>query len=184
MGGPKDRLIAHGKPILRYVIEHIAWPGPTLLVLGRGRDLPAGSEACDAFARDEVAGQGPLRGILTAVEGSGAAATVVMPVDMPWLAREHLTFLVNELASNRAFDGMLLARSFGGTSRIEPFPCIFRAQAAALIRRQLADGRFAIRELAGDSSVGVIDAPNAWPVEVWNNVNTPGDLPDWIRIGS
>jgi molybdopterin-guanine dinucleotide biosynthesis protein A len=181
MGGPKDRLIARGKPILRYIIEHVAWPGPTVLVLGKGRELPAGHEACVKVARDEVAGQGPLRGILTAVEGSDAPATAVIPVDMPWVGREQLEFLIAELSSDALSNGVLLSRAPEGSARIEPFPCIFRARAAPIIRSHLAQDRFAIRELAADSSIAVIDAP-AWPAEVWHNVNTPGDLPDWITL--
>jgi molybdopterin-guanine dinucleotide biosynthesis protein A len=131
--------------------------------------------------RDEVTGQGPLRGILTAVEGSGVAATVVMPVDMPWLGREQVEFLVKELPLDAARSGVLLSRTTEGSERIEPFPCIFRTQAAPIIRGQIARNRLAIRDLAADASVAVVDAP-AWPAEVWNNVNTPGDLPDWITI--
>src|SRR5438552_17571218 len=70
MGKPKALLEINGRPILAYLLEQFAWPGPTLLVTAPGREKPPGHELFSREVVDPVAGEGPLRGILTALEGS------------------------------------------------------------------------------------------------------------------
>src|SRR5689334_1084766 len=83
MGGPKQGLRIGGEPILARLARRANWSGPKVLVLGVAGEAGEGAEMFDVVARDEVAGEGPVRGVLTAVEACGAAAVVVVPVDMP-----------------------------------------------------------------------------------------------------
>ena len=68
MGQPKGLLTLKGQPILDYLLDALAWPGPTLLVTAPGREHPPGWERFDNEAADPESGGGPLRGVLTALE--------------------------------------------------------------------------------------------------------------------
>src|SRR4051794_29684613 len=68
MGGPKSNLTLHGRPILDYLLDRFSWPGPTLLITSPGREHPPGHTRFSAEAVDPVPDQGPLRGILTALQ--------------------------------------------------------------------------------------------------------------------
>src|SRR6195952_3674281 len=83
MGEPKAALRVGGKPILQYLIERFAWPGPTLLVTAPGRERPPGWERFDREVPDPVAGAGPLRGVMTALEAIKTPFVAVVTVDMP-----------------------------------------------------------------------------------------------------
>jgi molybdopterin-guanine dinucleotide biosynthesis protein A len=183
MGGPKDRLLARGRPMLHFLLDHLRWPGPVILVLGHGREPPAGSERVGRIVHDRVPDQGPLRGILTALEASPCEVTVVIPVDMPWLEHEHLAFVATHLLSRSDLVGVLPSRSSAGAARIESFPSAFRATAAPLIRSQIDRGDLAIRSLPACHGISIVPAPPTWPADVWRNLNAPGDLPDWIQLG-
>ncbi|MDB5911273.1 MAG: hypothetical protein JWP34_5390, partial [Massilia sp.] len=52
-----------GQPILGYLLNRLAWRGPTMLVTAPGRDHPPGWEQFDRELIDPEAGGGPLRGV-------------------------------------------------------------------------------------------------------------------------
>ena len=81
MGRPKGELLVRGRPILVHLVEQLAWRGPTLLVTAPGRERPAGGERFDREVVDAVAGEGPLRGLLTALE---AATTEIVLSAYGW----------------------------------------------------------------------------------------------------
>src|SRR5512133_394747 len=84
---PKSRLTLHGRPILQYILERTQWRGrgPTMLVTSPGLDRPPAYELYDAEVVDSVAGEGPLRGLLTALSYATTERVVVVTVDMPGL---------------------------------------------------------------------------------------------------
>src|SRR3954469_12653277 len=90
MGRPKGLLRVHGRPVLEYLLERFDWPGPTLLVTAPGRERPPACELFSCEVQDPVAGLGPLRGILTALESARTPLVVVTSVDMPGVGREQL----------------------------------------------------------------------------------------------
>jgi molybdenum cofactor guanylyltransferase len=182
MGAPKDLLLAHGKPALAALLERINWKGSTVLVAPHGERTPPGHEVFDTVVRDAMPGQGPLRGILSALSaGVGEGEVIVIPVDMPGLEREHLEWIGQQLAGRRSALGMMLKRG----ARIEPFPCAFRIAAAGVIQRRLDAGQLAVHALADETDVEVVSPPPEWSESVWRNVNEPGELPEgWSRSAS
>ncbi|MBX3376549.1 MAG: molybdenum cofactor guanylyltransferase [Phycisphaeraceae bacterium] len=180
MGGPKDRLLIDGRPVLEVLLERLAWPGRTMLVVAFGEAMPEGRRGFDVLARDAVPEQGPLRGVLTALLGAGGESVVAVPVDMPGLRRKHVEWVAKRLNEQPGAAGVMLRRPDG----IEPFPCAFRPVAAAMIERRIESGQRAIHALAEEAGVLVVDAPRQWGAEVWRNVNEPHDLPSgWTRPG-
>jgi molybdopterin-guanine dinucleotide biosynthesis protein A len=98
MGLSKGLLSIHGEPILAYLLRQIAWPGPTMLVSAPGREHPPGCERFSVEVVDPQA-QGPLRGILTALEDLATPLVVVLTVDMPGVRMEQVRWLIDHLAT-------------------------------------------------------------------------------------
>jgi len=179
MGVPKATLEFRGKPILRYLVDEWRWPGPTLLVTAPGREHPP---ACDVFDRevvDTVAGEGPLRGVLTALETVTTSFLVVATVDMPHVRCEHLQWLVEHLISLPTSDlAIMTSRSLPDSGRqIEPFPCAMRSGSCMLeiVRHRLARGERSVWRLAQEPGTRIVPAPPHWPADTWVNLNSPED---------
>jgi molybdopterin-guanine dinucleotide biosynthesis protein A len=177
MGRPKAELRVDGRPILEYLLDRFAWPGPTLLVTAPGREHPQGWDLFDREASDVAAGEGPLRGILTALEVVPPGTTLIVATcDMPGFSGAQLHWLAEALSAHRDAHGMLLRRA----GRIEPFPSVFRAAALPLLRDQLSRGRRAVHGLASLDGFDVVDAPGDWGEEVWMNLNEPADFERFV----
>jgi molybdopterin-guanine dinucleotide biosynthesis protein A len=176
MGTPKSLLSVGGKPILTFIAERLAWPGPTLLVTAPGRESPPGSQAFQHEAADAVAGEGPLRGVYTALTHATTRMIVVIGVDMPAVTTDDLAWFVNELTARPAAAGVIASR---GEGTIEPLPAALRPERAlGLVSDHLAGGRRSLHGLAKDGEIKLADA-SALSERVWTNVNTPAD---WDRF--
>ena len=175
MGKPKGLLRLHGRPVLEYLLDRFEWEGPTLLVTGPGRERPPGWERFSREVQDPVAGLGPLRGILTALEAAQTPLVVVTSVDMPGVGREQLDWLVSRIDAQPAVLGAMCQRD-RGRPLIEPFPSIFRAEAAPVVLGQLTTRQRALHALADLPEFVLAHVPREWPASVWTNLNTPDDL--------
>src|SRR5437868_426664 len=121
MGQAKSKLRVGDEPILQYLLRLWNWQGPTLLVTAPGRERPPGSESFGREVVDAVAGNGPLQGILSAIDGSETEVVMITTCDMPGVRVEQLDWLVNTLLQRNSL-GLMLSRN----GRVEPFPSIFR----------------------------------------------------------
>lgn len=174
MGGPKHALRINGTPILRFILERLCWQGPTMLVVQANGGRVDGQERVNQVVADSVGGEGPLRGILTALECCRTERLIVVPIDMPGLSAVHLSWLLERGVETGA-TRLLLRRAVNGRPFIEPFPAFFRTGGAGEIRGFLAAGGRALRELAGLPGTHVVDAPTWWETQTWVNLNTPVD---------
>ncbi len=172
MGRPKGLLTVGGVPVLARLLARLAWPGPTLLVTAPGRERPPAGDRFDAEAVDPVAGQGPLRGVLTALETAASAVVVVVVVDMPGVTAAQVQWLAGQLGQGL---GVMCDRDDGGRRQVEPFPLAVRTAATDAVRRRLAAGRRSVHGLAGEPGFAVHPAPGDWPASAWANLNTPAD---------
>jgi FdhD protein/molybdopterin-guanine dinucleotide biosynthesis protein A/molybdopterin-guanine dinucleotide biosynthesis protein len=182
MGRPKAGMTLSGKPVLEYLLQRLAWPGPTLLVTAPGREHPPACELFDREAVDPVAGQGPLRGVLTALQNSSTSRVLVLTVDMPCLLPEHLDWLIGRATAFPDCRGIMLRRAIKGVSQIEPFPFLCRVDAAEIISDRLTNGPWSVHSLAEVSGFFVEAAPTDWPDTVWTNLNTPQDLESLVSF--
>jgi molybdopterin-guanine dinucleotide biosynthesis protein A len=176
MGFPKGLLTIDGRPVLEYLIDQIRWPGPTLLVTAPEREHPPGWQRFDAEAVDPVADQGPLRGLLTALEHSTTPTLVALTADMPGVRLDHLSWDLNQLRADARLLGVMSRRTSEGTERVEPFPAALRASSARVLRRRLKAGRRSVHGLLEEPHFAALPAPGDWPKTVWTNLNTPQDL--------
>ena len=180
MGRPKGELRIAGTPILQYLLEQWNWPGPTLLVTAPGREHPPACELFDREITDPVAGEGPLRGIVTALENCADADTIVVATcDMPLVTREMLDHIAAQLTNDSNTSGAMTKRG----DEIEPFPLALRTSAIDLLRQRLEGGARSLHSLARLDQFRLIPAPADWSDRVWTNLNDPGDLKRWNVSG-
>ena len=176
MGLPKGELRLEGRPVLPLLLQRFDWPGPTLLVTAPGREHPTGWENFTLEVTDPSTGEGPLRGVLTAIERSPTPVVVITAVDMPCVQSRHLHWLITQLSCRPDAIAMMPKQRGNDGGRAQPFPSAFRTDAAPLVRRLLAAKRRSLHGLLDDPSVVAIEAPADWGDEVWTNLNTPADV--------
>jgi molybdopterin-guanine dinucleotide biosynthesis protein A len=181
MGIPKAELQLDGEPILMRLIRRTAWPGPTLLVTAPGREHPPGTECFGREVADPVGGEGPLRGVLTALEHSNTDLVIVATVDMPEITAAQLTWLGDMVHQRDECDVILFRRPDTPARFVEPFPSIYRKTAMQMVRAQLEHGQRSMQALSRQSRVEILTAPSDWPSAVWTNLNEPSDLDAYRR---
>jgi molybdopterin-guanine dinucleotide biosynthesis protein A len=178
MGRPKAELVVAGLPILQFLLDRLTWPGPTLLVTAPQRQRPPGSERFDREVSDAIADEGPLRGVVTALDHAETDASIIATLDMPNIQREQLHWLQEQL--NRDLLGVMLQRQSGQRELIEPFPLVVRKTAAPLIRARLARDERSVHGLSEVEGFAVVPVPASWPVSTWDNLNDPVDYKAFI----
>lgn len=140
MGRDKATLDAGDGPLLERTARLGLGLGLKVLVVGRGR--PDGWPLPEVrFAPDREAGQGPLGGLVTALEL--AAPLLAIACDLPRLDAECLRWLRDESARLPLADG-LVATDAGG---IEPLFACYTARCLERARAHLAAGRRAMHHL-------------------------------------
>jgi molybdopterin-guanine dinucleotide biosynthesis protein A len=72
--------------------------------------------------------------------------------------------------------GVMMSRVVEGERRVEPFPCVLRKGACAMVARRLGEGRRSVHSLGEEEGVKIVEAPAGWGEGVWVNLNFPGDL--------
>ncbi len=180
MGAPKARLQLHGRPILEYLLQRFDWKGPTMLVTAPGFERPPGFERFGREVFDPIAGIGPLRGVLTAIEQSETEIVVVATVDMPMITGEQLSWIVNQLVDRPELLGAMSSRIASSVEHIEPFPSAFRKSARTTIELQISQQRRSVRGLLNGEGFATLPIPRSWPEDLWLNLNTPADLVTFV----
>jgi molybdopterin-guanine dinucleotide biosynthesis protein A len=173
MGGPKSLLTVNDQAILIYLLRRLAWTGPTLLVTSPNREHPPGWEQFDREVVDAVADQGPLCGLVTALDAAATDIVVAVTCDMPLIEQQQLLWLAAQLRDRPRILGAMLSHD---ERQIEPFPCAMRKAAISLLRERLASSDRSIHSLATLPQFVLISAPSDWPAETWTNLNHPQDL--------
>src|SRR5205814_3287875 len=90
MGQPKAWLQYNHQPILNYLLSRWRWPGETLLITSPGREYPPASSRFDRVIIDPIPDQGPLPGVLTALESTRTDLLIIATCDMPPFEKTHL----------------------------------------------------------------------------------------------
>ena len=173
MGRPKAELRIGDRPILSYLLDRFRWDGPTILVTAPGRERPPGAEGFDREVSDPVTGEGPLRGVLTALEAANTDILVVASCDMPMIEPRQLHWLAERLTAEPAVTPVMLIKQ-GAT--VEPLPLAIRRNTLDALRAHVKAGNRSLRSLAEIRGARIVAAPEDWPATAWTNLNTPADL--------
>jgi molybdopterin-guanine dinucleotide biosynthesis protein A len=150
-----------------------------MLVTAPGREEPPGAARFSRQVVDPIAGAGPLRGIVTALEACATDLLLVATCDMPLVSRGQLDWLAARLEEQPRRLGIMLR---AGCGRIEPFPLVLRSAARDLHARRLEDGPRSVQSLAQLDEFDLQPAPDDWPNEIWTNLNHPHDVSEFLAM--
>jgi molybdopterin-guanine dinucleotide biosynthesis protein A len=176
MGMPKAWLTLREQPILRYLMSQIDWHGPKLLVTSPGREHPPASDLFDREIVDVQADQGPLQGVVTALQHVETDDLIALTCDMPLVQKWQLHWMMEQLHRRPDSRAIMLARRAQGQARIEPFPIALRACALPLLQEKLDSVDRSIFSLCDRPGFAALPPPADWPAEMWTNLNHPADL--------
>jgi len=123
---------------------------------------------------DRYPGEGPLGGILTALEHSRAEWNLIVACDLPELTADFLRSLLDEAA--RVSCDVLLPHAPGG--RPEPLCAVYRQTARPALAGSFAAGTRKITDALAGLAVYPLEVKEVLPFQ---NVNTPED---WSRYAA
>jgi molybdenum cofactor guanylyltransferase len=174
-----DKLAADlgGRPLLHHAIERLLEIcGEVVVVLSPDGDEPSVPAGPVTFARDEVAHEGPLAGMVAGLAAVGSELAVVAGGDMPALEPAVVRELLRTIEETGAVVAVL---SDGGDGR--PLPCVVRSEPAVVaVRRLLAAGRRRLRDLQSEVPTVVVDEPTWTALDpdrrTLADVDEPADL--------
>ena len=120
---------------------------------------------------DKYPNRGPLAGIHAALTSTPSALNLILAVDLPFLEKRFLQYLVAEACAANAV--VTVPRAAGG---LQPLCAVYRREFAALAEKALAAGRNKIDTLYPQTAVRIIDedelARFAFSAAMFDNLNT------------
>ena len=171
MGRDKALLPWHGATLAQAVAESVRAAAGCVTLVGSGRRY---GHLGYGVVPDMYAGEGPLGGILTALENSAADWNLIAACDMPALSADFLSQLLD--AAERCEGDALVCVSPSG--RLEPLCAVYhRRSRSGLYAAFLGGARKVAVALEGIRLV-------VWPVpevSYFQNVNTPEDWAAYDR---
>ena len=176
-GGDKGFADLDGRPVLSHVIERFR-PQVGRLILNANGDLSRfASFGLEVVADREIPGQGPLSGILTALEWAkrhapDCTAVATVSTDVPFLAPN----LIQRLEAERG-DGVAIAVSAG---RRHPTIAIWPLTSREAVADALQRGALSVDALAASLNAVAVPFPmgeiDGVTIDPFFNVNRPEDL--------
>ena len=165
MGGADKALLPlAGRPLVAHVLARLAPQVAQVLISANGDPARFSDFACEVLA--DAASQGPLSGVLAALERAaalGATHVVSCPVDTPFLPQD----LVARLA---AAGTLTLARAPDGD---HPACALWPVTLAPALAAYLAEGEAKVTRFADLHGATRVPFPDA---SAFLNLNTPEDL--------
>jgi molybdopterin-guanine dinucleotide biosynthesis protein A len=172
MGRDKALVEIDGRPMITRVVEAAkAARADPVAVVGHHRptELPAGLDA--VVVADGHPGEGPLGGVVTALEWSPAPVCLVLACDLPRLDPADLRRLVEALDADP--DATVAALS--GPRGPEPLVAAWRTTAVAALRAAFDGGERAPHRMLATLAGGCVTISATDPARLLN-VNTAEDL--------
>jgi len=176
-GGDKGFADLDGRPVLSHVIERFR-PQVGRLILNANGDLSRfATFGLEVVADREIPGQGPLSGILTALEWAKrhapyCTAVATVSTDVPFLALN----LIQRLEAERG-DGVAIAVSAG---RRHPTIAIWPLTSREAVADALQRGALSVDALAAELNAVAVPFPmgeiDGVTIDPFFNVNRPEDL--------
>ncbi|MHB1342320.1 MAG: molybdenum cofactor guanylyltransferase, partial [Coriobacteriia bacterium] len=175
MGVDKALLLVDGEPLVARVAEAVgAVCAHTIVVTNRPETLEHAGLAPDvAILQDEIAYQGPLGGLVTALKNAQDDWVFAVAADMPWLSPEVLRALWD------ARDGAQVVVPWTDKG-LEPLLALYHRDCLSSAQRVLESGRRRLVAMFPSLKVIEVDVETLRAVDPTLrsllNVNTPEDL--------
>jgi molybdenum cofactor guanylyltransferase len=171
MGADKSFLEFRGRTLLEHALETMRGVCDEVLIVGDATKFASyGTVVADVYP-----GCGPLAGIHAALLKSSAELNLIMAVDMPFVSRELLAFLLTTAAETDA--SVVVPRTSRG---FQPLCAVYRRAFAAPAEEALRAGKYKIDAVFPGISLCVIGEEEftqaGFAERMFFNVNTPEDL--------
>lgn len=160
-GGDKVLTPLAGRPMLAHILDRLAGQVGRIAVSANGDPARFAGFGLDVLS-DEEAGQGPLAGVLAAMDWARGSHVLTVPGDAP--------FLPHDLVARLEGGGLALAASPSG---LHPTFGLWPLALAPELRGALLEGQRQVRRFAEQNGARIVAFPDDAP---FLNVNTPEDL--------
>lgn len=170
MGRDKALIEVDGLTLLEHAVQRLRPHAREVLVIG---DPAKYGHLYPHVVPDDVPGQGPLGGIVTALRRARYVRALVTACDMPGI-NDRLLFAVKRAL----LDSTDAAVPVHG-ERWEPLCAAYHRRALEPFQRQLRNGSLRMQDaLRQVRTVQVPVSPGSegWPADLFGNLNTPDDL--------
>ena len=170
MGRDKALIEIGGRTLLQRALTTLAPQVDELLVIG---DPVKYGHAAARVIADDVPGVGPLGGIVTAMRHAHHARLLVLACDMPHVNLQ----LVERLKQGLSPDRSALVPVCDG--HVEPLAAAYHRRCLPLFEEQVRRNALKLSdalEAAGATFVQICPGEDGWPVDLFRNINAPGDL--------
>lgn len=170
MGHDKALIERNGRPLIANAVEVLRPHVEELLIIG---DPVKYGHIGPLTIADDNAGLGPLGGILTALRYAWNDRLIVLACDMPNINRrfiEHIKALCDEEHD------AVVAQCDG---RLEPLAAVYSRRSKAIFAAQVDNAELKMSdaiERVRTRYVQVCPGEDGWPVDIFRNINAPGDL--------
>lgn len=170
MGRDKALIEVDGLTLLEHAVQRLRPHAREVLVIG---DPAIYGHLHSSVVPDDMPGQGPLGGIVTALRKARYVRVLVTACDMPAISDRLLIKLKRSLA-----DGMDAAVPVHGDAW-EPLCAAYHRHALEPFERCMQQGVLKMRSALATvrvEQVHVTPGSDGWPEDLFHNMNTPADL--------
>lgn len=167
MGVDKAFLGLEGRTLLERALELARAVAEDVRIVGAREEFEAFAPAVE----DSYQGRGPLGGIHAALSATTSPFNLILAVDLPFLEKRFLEYLVAEARAAKAV--VTLPRAGGG---FQPLCAVYRREFGALAAPALSAGRNKIDTLFAQTTVRIIEEDElerfAFSAAMFDNLNT------------
>ena len=167
MGAEKAFLMLEGRTLLERTLELARMVAEEVQIVGAREKF----ETFAPVVEDRYAGRGPLGGIHAALSASSSELNLILAVDLPFLEKRFLEYLLAEARAAKAV--VTVPRAGGG---FQPLCAVYRQEFQQLAEQALAAGRNKIDTLFAQTKVRIIEEDElqrfAFSPAMFDNLNT------------
>lgn len=167
MGRPKATIVLDGVPMYQRGLDILEGVCKRVFISCRVDSSP------DLLAKEHIedryGSNGPVSGILSALEKHKDVSWLVIPVDMPWLTS---TFLNEVLIKNRGIsEHATVVRDLNGNV-VQPLVAIYEPSCISMMQGAFKRGNYSLREILKEMNVHYVDVDDP---RILTNRNYPED---------
>ncbi|MBP6311804.1 MAG: molybdenum cofactor guanylyltransferase [Flavobacteriales bacterium] len=170
MGKDKAMIEIDGVTLLRIGIERLRPLAREVIVIG---DPEKYAQHWSHVVADDSAGDGPLRGITTALKHARYVKLLVTACDMPSINDRLLMQLKNALDNG---GDAVIPRHAGGA---EPMAAAYHKRCLESFENCLNKGTYKLSDAlvtVDTRFMDIVPGKYGWPKEIFRNINSPSDL--------
>ncbi len=171
MGAEKAFLLLGGQTLLERALGVARAVTDEVCIVGETKKF----QEFAPVVEDAFRGCGPLAGIHAALCASQRELNLILAVDLPFVTKELLQYLLGRTRSEKAT--VTVAHAGGGW---QPLCAVYRREFAGVAEKALQQGRYKIDALFTQGQVRAVEEKElqaaGFSAEMFRNLNTPEEL--------